>query len=273
MKKVIIPFSCGEFSKGAISFADTLHSIRPILLTGVFLPAVDYSRFLFLPTAFSGPAYIPMPEDFEEEEVQNSIDQFAQYCQKNMIDYRVHKDLYDSAIPQLTKETRFADVMIIGSETFYKKGITYGANEYLKDALHESECPVIIVPEQFNFPSHIVLAYDGTASSVFAIKQFAALFPELCSRKTILLYAGNEKDKIPDQVLIEELTARHFKDLTITKLIADSKEAINNWFYPHKDALIVSGSFGRSGLSELFKQSFIMEIIREYQTPVFIAHQ
>lgn len=273
MKKIIIPFSGGEFSRGAISFANTLHSIKPILLTGVFLPSVDYAKFFFFPTAFSAPAFIPMEEDFEEEEVQANIDQFAQYCQKNVIEYRVHKDLNDSAIPQLTRETRFADVMIIGSETFYRSGVTYGSNEYLKDSLHETECPVIIVPEQFTFPSHIVLAYDGSASSVFAIKQFAALFPELCNRKTILVYAGNEKNKIPDQVLIEELAARHFKDLTITKLIAGDKDDVSDWFYPHKDALIVSGSFGRSGASELFRKSFIMDIIREYQTPVFIAHQ
>ena len=32
----------------------------------------------------------------------------------------MHKDLYEFAIPQLTTETRFADLMIIGSETFYK---------------------------------------------------------------------------------------------------------------------------------------------------------
>ena len=118
-----------------------------------------------------------------------------------------------------------------------------------------------------------MLAYDGSAASVFAIKQFASLFPELCNRKTILIYAGEEKDKIPDQVLIEELAVRHFKDLTITKLVANNREALYNWFYPHKDAIIVSGSFGRSGMSELFKKSFIMNLIRKYQTPIFIAHQ
>ena len=273
MKKVIIPFSGSDFSRGAISFANTLHSIKPILLTGVFLPAVDYSRFLFFPTAFSAPAFVGMGESFEEEEVANSMQQFAEYCRKNMIEYRVHKDVYDSAIPELSKETRFADLMIIGSEMFYKNDGTYGSDDYIKDALHETECPVIIVPEKFNFPSHIILAYDGTASSVFAIKQFATLFPELCNRKTILLYAGAEKNKIPDQLLIEELVSRHYRDLTITKLVAETRDDINDWFYPHKDALIVSGSFGRSGLSELFKQSFLMNIIREYRTPVFIAHK
>lgn len=273
MKKVIIPFDGGNFSKGAISFVNDLHSIKQLLLTGVFLPAVDYARLFFFPTAFSAPAYVPMSENFNEDEVEKSIEQFAQYCQRNQIEYRVHKDLYDSAIPQLTKETRFADLMVIGSETFYKSGITYGSNEYLKDALHETECPVIVVPEEFNFPAHIVLAYDGSASSVFAMKQFALLFPELCNRKTILVYAGDGKHKIPDQVLIEELAARHFRDLTITKLTADHKNEINNWFYLNRNSIVVSGSFGRSGVSELFKKSFIMELIREYQTPVFIAHQ
>lgn len=273
MKKLIIPFDGGNFSKGAISFANDLHSIKPLLLTGVFLPAVDYARLFFFPTAFSAPAYIPVAEGFEEDDVERSVEQFAQYCQKNQIEYRVHKDLYDSAIPQLTKETRFADLMVIGSETFYKSGITYGSNEYLKDALHQTECPVIVVPEEFNFPAHIILAYDGSSSSVFAIKQFAQLFPELCNRKTILVYAGDEKHTIPDQVLIEELAARHFRDLTITKINTDDKKEIHNWFYLNRNSIVVSGSFGRSGISELFRRSFMMELIKEYRTPVFIAHQ
>ena len=257
MKKIVIPFDGGHFTKGAFSFASGLHGMKPILLTGVFLPQVDYARFFFFPTAFAAPAFIPMMEDFEGDEVESNVERFALLCQKNFIEYRVHKDLYDSSIPQLTKETRFADVMIIGSETFYTNGIVNGSNEYLTDALHITECPVIIVPEEFNFPSNIILAYDGSASSVYAIKQFANLFPELCNLKTILVYAGDEKHNLPDQVLIEELAARHFENLTITKLNSDHKNEINNWLSEHKDSLLVSGSFGRSGVSEIFSLSLI----------------
>lgn len=273
MKKIIIPFDGGHFSKGAFSFASSLHEIKPILLTGVFLPQVDYAQYFFFPTAFAAPAYVPMMEDFEEEEVEGNVEKFAQLCQKNFIEYRVHKDLYEASIPQLTKETRFADLMIIGSETFYKSGIAYGTNEYLKDAVHNTECPVIVVPEKFNFPSYIILAYDGSATSVFAIKQFAVLFPELCNLKTILVYAGDEKHNIPDQVLIEELAARHFENLTITKITSDHKNHFSNWLEQHTNPLLVSGSFGRSGMSELFSRSFIIDIIKEYKTPVFIAHK
>ena len=274
MKKIIIPFDGGHFSKGAFSFVTRLHEMKPVLLTGIFLPEVDYARFFFFPTAFAAPAYIPGIEDFEEEKVDSNIEQFAQACQRNFIEYRVHKDLFDSSIPQLTKETRFADLMVIGSETFYTNGIVNGSNEYLKDALHTTECPVIIVPEKFNFPSNIILAYDGSASSVFAIKQFAGLFPELCNLNTILVYACNEKHNIPDQVLIEELVARHFSNLTITKKItSDNKKDISNWFFQLRDSLVVSGSFGRSGVSEIFKKSFLIELIKEHSTPVFIAHK
>ena len=273
MKKIVIPFDGGHFSKGAFSFASSLHEKKAILLTGIFLPEVDYARFIFFPTAFAAPVFMAGVEDFEEEEVNNNVEMFAELCQKNLIEYRVHKDLFDSSIPQLSKETRFADLMIIGSETFYTNGIVNGTNEYLKDALHSTECPVVIVPEKFDFPSNIILAYDGSASSVFAIKQFANLFPELCNLKTILVYVCNEKHNMPDQVLIEELVARHFSNLTVTKKItSDNKNDISNWFSQLKNSLVVSGSFGRSGISELFKKSFLIELIKEHSTPVFIAH-
>ena len=272
MKKIIIPFNGGHFSKGAFSFALSLHEIKPVLLTGVFLPEVDYARFFFFPTAFAAPAYIAGIEDFEIDEIEKNVEQFAQACQKNCIEYRAHKDLFDSSIHQLSKETRFADLMIIGSETFYTNELINGSKEYLKDALHTTECPVIIVPEDFKFPQSIILAYDGSASSVFAIKQFANLFPEMCDLKTILIYAGDDKHHIPDQVLIEDLTARHFCDLTITKLSSDNTNNLPNWFYQHKNSLVVSGSFGRSRLSEIFKKSFAFDFIIENKTPVFITH-
>lgn len=273
MKKIIIPFDGCHFSKGAFSFVNSLHEMKPILLTGVFLPKVDYAQLLFFPTAILAPLYLPMMENFDEEEIETNVDKFEQLCQKNFIEYRVHKDLNETSISQLVKETLFADLMIIGSEVFYKNGIVQGPDEYLKDALHNTECPVIIVPEEFDFPAHIILAYDGSASSVFAIKQFAYLFPELCNREAILVYVGDEKHDIPDQALIKELAARHFENLTITKVASDRKNRFKTWFEEHKNSLLVSGSFGRSGVSELFSRSFIIDIIKEYKTPVFIAHK
>ena len=81
----------------------------------------------------------------------------------------------------------------------------------MQEALHDIECPAVVVPENFDFPENNILAYDGSESSVFAIKQFAYLFPELASNNTILVFAkSKEVEELPDQDYIEELAARHY---------------------------------------------------------------
>lgn len=271
MKKAIIPFDGGNFSKGAFEFALGIHKTDPILLAGIFLPKVDYARIFFFPSAFAAPAYVPMGEDFDEETMDKNIEAFKTACQRNGIEYRVHKDLFDSAIQHLTRESRFADLMIVGSEVFYTDGSS-GTIEYLKDALRNTECPVVVVPENFEFPKTIILAYDGSESSVYAIKQFANLFPKFSEWNTILVYAGDEKHEIPDEELIEEFAARHFSNLTVSKIDGTSKINFNEWLKDQEKPFLVSGSFSRSGISELFNSSFITSTIKDHEIPIFIAH-
>ncbi len=272
MKKIIIPFDGGNFSKGAFSFACNINNKTPILLTGIFLAEINYEPLFFFPSAFAAPAYIPAKESIHEDILEDAIKNFTRLCDENNIKYKVHKDFYESALPRLSKETRFADLMIIGSEIFYTNNENESL-EYLLNALHTTECPVIISPEEFNFPSHIILAYDGSESSVYAIKQFVNLFPELCSLETTLVYAGDEKHNIPDQELVEEFAASHFENFSVNKIPVTDKNIFNEWLAQQSNPLLVSGSFSRSELSQLFKRSFVIKIIKDHKTPVFIAHR
>lgn len=272
MKKVIIPFDGGKFSEGAFSFAISFNNLNPILLTGIFLSQADFTKFFLFPPYLSGsPA--PAEKDIEKENINRNIEVFSAMCLKNKIRYKVHENLDDFAIPELTKETRFADLLIIGSEIFFKNMAHDNSNLFLEDTLQHTECPVLVVPEKFYFPLQNILAYDGSASSVFAVKQFAYLFPHWCDNKTILVYATEETEDIPAQVNIEELAASHFSDLAITLLNTDRKKNFNEWFLKHESPILVSGSFGRSGFSYLFIKSFVINIIDAHKTPVFIAHQ
>lgn len=271
MKKIIIPFDGAHFSKGAFQLACSINETKPVLLTGVFLPEVDYAKIFFFPTAFAAPAYIPVLQDSEEETIEKNIKVFIGLCQKNNIKYKVHKDLYDKTISLLTTESRFADLMIIGSEVFYTSG-TAGPFEYLKDTLHHAECPVMIVSEKFNQPSQVILAYDGSESSVYAIKQFTYLFPELCKLNTMLVYFGDEKQDIPNKDLIDELASAHFEKFSIRKISGEDISNFDKWVSEHWNPVLVSGSFNRSGISELFKRSFVIETIKQHKTSVFVAH-
>ncbi|MCZ2460358.1 MAG: hypothetical protein LC128_12135 [Chitinophagales bacterium] len=274
MKKILLALDGGRFSKGACEFAKALNEKSPILLVGAFLPQVDYANlWSYSSGGLTGPLFIPVAEGEDSDSVRKNEEQFGNFCRKNNIEFRVHKDYYDFALPELRKETRFADLLLLSGELFYQGLGSKEPNDYLKDALHGVECPVVVVPEEYEFPNSNVLTYDGSEDSVFAIKQFAYLFPELKDNKTILVYVNKKGEKrLPEEVSIGELAARHFKDLTMMHLKTDSGQDFNAWLEENKGAILVSGAFGRSAFSRAFKKSFITDAIKEQKLPIFIAH-
>ncbi len=273
MKKIIIAFDGENFSEGAFDFALKLNELKPILLTGIFLPLSTFSN-LWNYTAANGAVYMPVIEESDMETVAKNRTRFEKLCQHNSIEYRVHEDSENFSLQELKKESIFADLLLLGSETFFENLGTETPNGYLKEVLHDVKCPVIIVPEKFSFPKSIVLGYDGSKESVYAIKQFAYLFPELCNKEVMLVFASeDETDDFPDKILIEELAARHFSNLTLCKLDFNPKQFFGTWISVKESVLLVSGSYSRSSLSQLFKKSFISEVVSQHELPIFIAHQ
>jgi nucleotide-binding universal stress UspA family protein len=285
MKKIVIPFDGTHFSEGAFAFAEKVSERETVLLAGLFLPEIMYPG----PYGFTGvgaldiPALIPLLETTDTAEVNRNIKHFKELCVKRGIEHRVHKAIDDFALPQLKKESRFDDLLIIGSQLFYNYNVvgdkvqvaTENDNEeYLASLLHHAECPVLLVPESYEFPKQVILAYDGSESSVYAIKQFAYLFPELCDIRTLLVYAGGGAARdMPDVAYIEELASRHFKDLTLATIEADPDVYFETWLLDQKAPLLVTGAYERSSLSLLFKESFADKIIADRKMPVFIAHK
>jgi len=272
MLKLIIPFEGAGYSEGAFAFTRLLQEQTTLLVTGVFLPEVDFARFFFFPAAFTAPAYTMGKEKADEEALDRNVAYFSDWCEKMKLPYRVHKNLYESAIPFLSRETRFADLMLIGSEVFYTAGAD-GPMEYLREAMRHTECPVVIVPEKFEPPRQVILAYDGSAACLFAIRQFVALFPALCALPACLVYVGDPHQEVPQKDLALEFLGCHFAKLSLTQLDSAEKHAFPAWLGSRESPLLVSGSFGRSGVSELFTRGFIVDSIRQHRTPIFVAHQ
>ena len=271
MKKIIIAFDGTHFSEGAFEFAHKLNELRPILLAGIFLPQTDIANVWSYAPADDDS--MPLIESEEAAVVEQNIERFKKLCKRHAIECMVHKYPFDFLFPELGRESRYADVLILGSELFYQdmgRGIT---GDYLKSALHNVKCPVIIVPEKFAFPKNIILAYDGTDDSIYAIKQFAYLFPELTSLQTLLVYANDNGGSVPEKLLIKELAGRHFRNLTIMTLDLNPKKYFASWVEAKQSPILVSGSYGRSGFSLLFRRSFVKEIIADHTLPVFIAHK
>jgi len=273
MLKIIIAFDGQHFAEGALSMARWLNDRNPVLVTGIFLSPVDYREIIGYSGMGMGAPVFTMPIDTDDAQVNETMQKFSDYCTRHELEYTMHKDTDLFAIGELIQETRFADCLIISSELFYENINKDQPNEYLRKTLHESECPVLLVPEKFNVPESVLLSYDGKASSVYAIKQFAYLFPDCCNMGTLMFNTGDDKNTMPYEDLIEELVGRHYQPITVEKITGDSKDRMASWMAGKTNAILVSGAFGRGELSTLLKKSFVTDVIKEHRIPVFVAHK
>ena len=272
MTKVLIAFDGHHFSDGAFQFVRHLNQQQPVLAIGVFLPTIDYVELLYsFGGVITGPLYYQDIALDDMAIVQENIDRFKLACAQNGLEYRVHPDIEKHVITEVKTESRFADLLVIGSEFFYENLGSDVQEDYIENVLHKSECPVILVPEHYAFPENVILAYDGSEYSVYAIKQFAYLFPAFTKLKTLLVYAG--ESEIPDAKYIEELGSAHFYYLSIYPLEINSKKYFNTWLEDHGNSILVAGAYGRSALSEILKKSFITDAIKDHKVPIFIAHK
>lgn len=272
MKKVLIFFSGSEFSEGAFSFARRLNDMQSILLVGVFIPKMSYAS-LWGAIPYTGYEFVPLLEP-EINGMKTNISRFETECRENSIGYHIHSTLSDYSLEMLKKETRFGDLLIISSDKFYEDTNGAGVPSYLQEVLHAAECPVIVVPEKFDFPTSNIFAYDGGESSVFAIRQFLWLFPEFSKNDSSFVYVKEGGDlTIPDEEDIREYAEPHLAHAEFLHLGMPSGKSFSSWVSQKKEPILIGGAYDRSGLSELFKKSFFNEVIAERLLPVFIAHK
>jgi len=223
MRKILLAFDGKNFPKGAFDFIKRLNDQHKISLVGVLLPSMASMGYVSFETD-EGIAYVPTPIEEDETAVKKAIATFEEQCTKNAIEYRPHaKDVTD-VLKELQKESRFADILIIGNEDFYKELGDGSINTYMHDVLHHAECPVLLVPDKFSFPENVIFAYDGSQSAVFAIKQFIYLLPEFTQLPCQVVFASREKKGIPDIPYLEELISRHFTKPSFSALQIDEKK-------------------------------------------------
>ncbi|MBK7122466.1 MAG: hypothetical protein IPH68_06395 [Chitinophagaceae bacterium] len=274
MKKLIIALDGQHFPKGAFEFVKEINVETKVLLAGVFLSPFDYSKVLAY-TGMEGMALMPewLMKNDDDVLVNKNISLFKEACTAEGIDYRIHKDNILMAISSLIEETRFADALLVSSELFYENVSKQQPNFYLEEVLKKAECPVLLVPENYTAPGQVILTYDGNESSVFAIKQFAYVFPELAKKETVLLSIIGQEDELPEYSMITELVSKHYPNLKIQPLHLKHKKDFTEWMTGKPGSYIVMGAFSRSIFSHLFKKSFAAEVIQEIKMPIFIAHK
>jgi hypothetical protein len=272
MKKILFFCDADNFSTGAFKFVKALNLSEPILLTGAFFHSINYDVLSPAPLAISPNTVIAFT-DADIKAVAQSIRQFQERCAAAGIEYRLHEESDVFKFEDAIKESRFADFIVMSEELFCSHIDKKQPNHYMHRVLHSVECPVVLIPENYTTIANIVIAYDGTRESMFAIKKFCDLLPAYTKLPVDIFYWVNKTDdEIPDLAYVEEFVGRHFSNANFREAFFDPSEYISQWIEGKKDTLLVCGSYSRSTLSTLVKKSFVKDIIANHAGPVFLAH-
>jgi nucleotide-binding universal stress UspA family protein len=121
-----------------------------------------------------------------------------------------------------------------------------------------------------------VLLYDGGPSALYAVKMFSYLFGSFMDLPVEVLTVKNHfmaTSRVPDNKLMREFIKRHFPKASYTVIKGGAEEQIIGHLRNHKEnELVVLGAYRRSELSRWFKTSMADTLMKELDTPLFIAH-
>jgi hypothetical protein len=272
MKKILFLCDGDNFSEGSFDFVRQLSVHETISVKGLFFTPLDVEQMVAISYVSITAPYVKLKEQ-EMEMVRKSQQRFIQACEDAGLRYQVHSYANDWNKGIIEKESRYADLVVLSGELFCRDVPDRQPNYFMEETLRLAECPVVVVPENFRAIERVAIAYDGKKESMFALRQFANLFPDLMELPTDIVHIKNDAgDEIPDRDLLLEYTKAHFEAQYTSKLHFDPKKYFASWLDEKKNVVLVTGSFSRSPFSNMLKESFTTDIITRHGCPIFIAH-
>ncbi|MBS1522157.1 MAG: universal stress protein [Bacteroidetes bacterium] len=275
MKKIIAAFDGLKYSQSTASYAIQLAKEAGAHLVGIFLDDFTYHSYLLRGGSYKKVLKLKLEGDEQDQLTRHlSTESFEKSCQNAGVNYTVHHDR-SLAVQELLHESIYADLLIVDkTESLNQQKEDLPVN-FIKYVLADAQCPVLIVPSKFKSIEKIVLLYDGSPSSVFAIKMFSYLLPDLKKLPAEVVSVRDEdlNHHLPDDHLMKEFMKRHFPDAEYKVMNGDAEPLIIQYLKGRKqNELLVLGAYHRSVISRVFKSSMADKLMRQLKTPLFIAH-
>ena len=271
MKKILLLSDSKKFTKTAAAFIQQLKGEEPVFLIGGFAHSLSYADL----AEHAAQPYMRLVVDLlaqDRDVVDENIMVFEHFCQREQIRYRVHEENSAYKIQHLITESRFADLLIVNEKLFGAKQ-EFEKRLNIRQILNKAECPILLLPENFERFDRIAIAYDGKKESMFALKQFRYLLPALCNLPTEIVYLSAEETAcVPEMKFLKEYVHYNFSSMNISKVHIDPKDGLPAWASRQKNVLVVAGSYSRFGLSNSLSDSLIDPILNLGKLPVFLTH-
>lgn len=206
------------------------------------------------------------------EKQLSEIDYIGQACARRSVESKTEM-IRISGEEMDGFDTRFTDLVILPADAGITK--TTGISpSFVSRLIRHAECPVIIAPPSFEKIEALIVAFDGSASSVFAIKQFTYLFPFHQQTKIFIVHASENKGwDDTGKYKINEWLKAHYTNIEFVLLNGQTEESLFDYLLSYKNAFLITGAFGRNLLSKLIKPGTFQLLKEVISNPLFICHQ
>lgn len=279
MKKVLFLSDAFKLNSGAIDFAAYICNLRHSSLTGLFLGDSESNHrpepVLRENIICSGIPYSddrPLAEQ-KLECIQKNLARFEYACDTREIPQE-HILIVDHPLERILLECRYADLLLIDPELAFSEKVSGISGQIVHHLLKDAECPVIVMPDHFEKLDEIVFAYDGSASSVFAIKQFTNTFPRLGDRKVSVITAHDDKlVPLVEKLKMKSWLEQHYSLITFHSFEGDSRSEIVKFVLGKKNIIVIMGAFGHHGWQDVFSTSHAEPLVRYISKALFLSHR
>ncbi len=271
MKKILViingPLTPQHVISSAINIAKSTSSFLHAFFLNYAFQIVDYN-YPFpndLSLTRNRLTGITLAEE-NAELLERNMKIFRDACQAAKIEFHINTDT-EIPLSQLIESSAFADFIIAD-------GTTNATQYHLVDLLVNAHCPVYLVSKNDEQVKNIIVAYDGSFSSIKAIKMFSYIFPELKDLPTSLVHISSGKgDDMPYEENLRTWLTSHYSNIQNRILHGDIREELTNFINSIPNALVVMGAYGRTAISRLFHKSLANTVIQHTKASLFISHE
>jgi len=278
MERILLAVDATNLDMPALDFACYLGKLTHSKVTGIFFENLVPLQKLVVKSAEEGQyAEWELDENSAEYQtkkklIEKNIALFKDACANRSVTCRVER-YTGSPGGEIITESRFADLLIIDASASFNKRYEGAPTNFVKETLRNAECPVIIAPESFEGIDEIIFTYNETPQSVFAIKQFTNLLPQLKNTKVTIVQVNEEGEWRDEETgKFKEWLQDHYSSIHFEALKGDADSELLGFLLRRKNVFIVMGAYGRTSVSQFFKHSRADILIKTISQPIFISH-
>ena len=277
MKKILAIIDAVNYKEEQLDAIEYVSGMFKSNLTIIMLEDINSISQLMAPDFAEGvPAHyyeiVIQAADEKKKIIKENTAALQKACKARNITCTIRGDK-GAAVEETIMESRFADLLLINKDISFPFLFDGNPTNYVKDILVTAQCPVMVIPDKLKEPKGVVFCYNGTFSSMYAIKAFTSTFPALVAKSCTVVYVCEKGSSIaPHEYLLREYLLGYNSNIEFRTLSGRADEVLSAYLESKPDYISTFGAYGRSRLSRFFDDSSAESILKKMKGPLFITH-